>query len=78
MGTLRAACLSNAVHAACAESPSAFLAIHTPTAFPKENGPKPKKRAIRVKCATKKVCHSPNACVLTHTSISQGIQGRDV
>src|SRR2546427_9092863 len=48
MGTLRAACLSNAVHAACAESPSAFLAIHTPTASQEENGPISKKSAISV------------------------------
>jgi len=47
-----------------------LLAIRTPTAFQKENGPKPKKSANEVNAEAKNVCHKLNACVLTPTCAS--------
>src|ERR1700740_741394 len=67
IGTPQTGRLGNAVHAIRAESPSAFLAIHTPTKSQNENGLKTKENTSGLKCAVRKsVSQAQRMCFHTH------------
>src|SRR5229473_25790 len=78
MGTPHAERRGDAVHAICAESPLALLAIHTPTRFQNENGLKAQERTNRVKCALRKsVSQAQRMCFLTHRPLIGNSVGND-